>query len=118
MTNRVPLKNRRLSTTCVVRHTSNNGQQWDFTVTFGFDMDGRVRECFCNSPKSGTDMQAFISDACIAVSLLLQHGMPITLVAAAFGEDRPEGADAGPPSSPLGAIARVGVTIERDAICA
>lgn len=113
---RTRLPERRPAATAIVRHTSNNGVETDFVVTFGFGIEEElhIRECFCSTgAKSGTDMAAILSDSCIAISLLLQHGMSISEIAHAFGEDRPEGAAHGPPSSVLGSIARAGVALER-----
>lgn len=102
---------RRDGLTVEVTFRSPSGTEQTFIVTYGFDRSA-VMECFCSSPKG--DMQAFINDSCIAMSLLLQHGMTMIQLAEAFGEDRPEGMRSGPPSSPLGAIARTGALIERE----
>lgn len=86
-------------------------------VTFGLSPDGNLVETFCNpdsSLKVGSDLQAIVNDSCIAISLLLQHGMTFRQLAASFGEDRVEGAVDGPPSSWLGAIARRGAELERE----
>lgn len=108
---RVALPNRRRQVTDVVTHDNR-----DYLVTFGLGTDGLIRESFCTTAaKTGTDMQAFINDACIAVSLLLQHGMTMAELAAAFGENRNEGEKSGPPSSVLGAIARAGAAIDAGA---
>jgi hypothetical protein len=50
------------------------------------------------------------------MSLLLQHGMTFQQLAASFGEDRGEGAEHGPPSSWLGAIASQGCQLEAEII--
>jgi hypothetical protein len=109
VTVRKPLPERRECVTDRIRHGDHA-----YSVTFGFDSDLNIKECFCNSPKEGSDAQAFISDSCIAMSLLMQHGMSISDLAETFGENRAEGADEGPPSSPLGAIARAGAAIEKE----
>jgi hypothetical protein len=112
---RTVLPHRRVSTTMFVKHVGNDGNEHEFLVTFGFGREAplKVREVFCGSPKVGSDMQAFINDSCIAISLLLQHGMTMSELASAFGENRPEGSSSGPPSSPLGSIAKKAVEIER-----
>jgi hypothetical protein len=94
-------------------YVMNGGQELKMQVTFGLDQLGHVKEVFGRASKTGTDLQGLISDGCIAVSLLLQHGMSIEEVAVALGENRPEGEKSGPPASPLGAIARAGVEVER-----
>ncbi len=45
-----------------------------FTVTAGFDECGVIREVFADGAKGGSDTEGLIDDACILVSLLLQHG--------------------------------------------
>lgn len=87
--------------------------QWagrTYHVGFGFDQYGQAREAFADARRTGTDMQALLSDACILLSLLAQHGMTFSEIAAALGENRVEGADVGPPSSVIGAIARIGAS--------
>lgn len=111
---RAPLQNRRASVVEDVLYTSAGGNDQRFTVRFGFDQNNRIKECFCNSLKSGTDLNGLINDSCIAISLLLQHGMSMADLAEAFGENRAEGQSNGPPSSPLGAVARAGAKIEAD----
>ena len=112
MADRRELPDRRPSITLPVTFSSLWGEEHTFIVTYGFDADGFVRECFCSSPKAGSMMQAFINDACVGISRLLQRGDTIADLVVAFGEDRQEGASAGPPSSPLGAIARAGQHLE------
>ena len=69
-----------------------------------------------HSNKDGSDLDAFLSDSCIAISLLLQHGERMETLARAFGENRLEGAETGPPSSALGSIARAGAALDRKAL--
>lgn len=85
-------------------------------VTYGL-AGGRWCEVFCAPHKDlkvGTDVAANATDSCIAISMLLQLGMTFAKLAASFGEDRPEGASSGPPSSWLGAIARQGAELEKE----
>jgi hypothetical protein len=107
------LPHRRLSTTVVVEHADAGGTS-SYIVTFGYGPDYHIYECFCTSPRG--DKQAFINDACIAISLLLQHGIKPETLERAFGENRPidKPNEIGPPSSPLGAIAREAARIERE----
>lgn len=105
---RLALPNRRRQVTEIVQHAGR-----DYIVSFGIAPDGKVREAFCTTAaKSGTDTQAFINDSCVAISLLLQHGMTMADLAQAFGENRNEGEASGPPASPLGAVARAGAAID------
>ncbi len=43
--------------------------------TVGFSLDGRPREIFCHGGKVGSGMDLILDDACVALSLLLQHGV-------------------------------------------
>lgn len=110
---RTPLDNRRTGIVEDVSYVSAGGNEQRFTVRFGFDKGGAIKECFCNSLKSGTDLNGLINDSCIAISLLLQHGMSMAGLSEAFGENRSEGQEHGPPSSPLGAIVKAGAAIEQ-----
>lgn len=110
------LPDRRPAATVIVRHLMNDGNTRDFVITFGFDPqdDLHVRECFCHSAKTGSDIAAILSDSCIAISLLLQRGYSLADLAHSFGENRAEGEAHGPPSSPLGSIVRAGIALERN----
>ncbi len=48
-----------------------DGQRYH--VTIGFALDGRPREVFCHGGKVGSGMDLILDDACVALSLLLQH---------------------------------------------
>jgi hypothetical protein len=85
------------------------------SVTFNFDARGLVNEVFCSGHKEGSHMRAIVTDSCIAISHTLQRGGSIVELAAAFGEDREEGRKSGASASVLGAIARQGAIIERNA---
>ena len=106
--NRRRLPNRRENQTVDVKFPdAPEGKIYE--ITFGFDEHtGRVLECFCSTPKTGSDSQATVNDSCIAISLLLQDGWRLADLAARFGENRGEGADHGPASSILGAMVRAG----------
>lgn len=110
---RAILKTRREGFTLPIEHS---GQAC--AVTYNFDNTyTRIRECFCTTAsKDGTAFQALIVDGCIAISLLLQHGMGMEAIARAFGENRKEGEKSGEPSSALGAIARAGIDLETDGV--
>jgi len=49
----------------------------DFVVTVGYYGDGTVGEIFIDGGKTGQDAQFTARDAAIAVSIGLQHGVPI-----------------------------------------
>ena len=78
----------------------------------GVRVDIDSGEVFADGRRTGSDAQAMLSDACIAVSLLLQRGMTIGEVAASFGELRAEGQANGSPASLLGRIAIAGAALE------
>lgn len=44
------------------------------TVTVGFDALGQPKEVFASGPKEGTDKAHLLADACVIISLALQHG--------------------------------------------
>lgn len=50
-----------------------------FAICIGFDGNhrdrGRPKEVFATGPKIGSTMQAIVSDACVLVSIALQHGI-------------------------------------------
>ena len=52
-----------------------------FTVTVGFYPDNTPGEIFINVAKSGADLAHVAYDAAVAVSLALQHGVPIEATA-------------------------------------
>ncbi len=75
-------------------------------ITIGFDLTGAPREVFADNHKSGSDMQASLADACVIISIALQHGIPaealgrsLGRVPVFLGEDGATG-----PASPLGVI--------------
>ncbi len=93
-----------------------------YHVGFGQEGDSKtgvidrpdVLEVFADGKRTGSDQQAQLSDACIAISLLLQHGVTVEQLAAAFGEVRNEGEETGHPASVLGAIVRAARELEME----
>lgn len=71
-------------------------------VTVGFDDAAMPREVFATGPKEGSDMAHTLSDACIVISVALQHGIPPDALARSLGTV--PGWDGDQPASPLGAI--------------
>ncbi|MBF0094594.1 MAG: ribonucleotide reductase [Alphaproteobacteria bacterium] len=73
---RTRLPNRRPSETTTVVHDGR-----DYAVTIGGDpATGIIREVFAGDSHTGSAMDAILNDACVALSLLLQHGVePATL---------------------------------------
>lgn len=71
---RAKLSDRRASVTIRVDHAWAGGNEVSVLVTLGYDPLGNVREVFSADFKSGTDLYFIITDACILLSRLLQHG--------------------------------------------
>ena len=56
-----------------------------FTVTVGFYPDGRPGEVFTHGARSGSNLDAVLADACVAVSCLMQHAVEPRELAASMG---------------------------------
>lgn len=91
----------------VTREIEWNGHR--IVVTVGYNpRDGSVAEVFANA-ETGGHMQAALSDACVVLSIALQHGISPAdlgkslLIVPAFIE----GEETTAPASPLGAIVAV-----------
>ena len=73
-----------------------------YAVTVGFYLDtGRIGEVFTHGAKVGSNMDAILDDACVALSMLLQYGIEPPRLAAGMGR---LGGD-GVPASIIGALA-------------
>ena len=73
-----------------------------FAVTIGFfTTDGRPGEVFASGAKSGCDLDYLLDDACVALSLLLQHGVAPAALAKSMGR----AGDGATPASIIGALA-------------
>ncbi len=46
-----------------------------YHVTIGLNPDDRPKEVFCHGAKVGSGMDRLLDDTCVALSLLLQHGV-------------------------------------------
>jgi len=75
-----------------------------FTVTVGLDHQGTPREVFANHAKG--DMAATLADACVVISIALQHGVTPDALAKSLGSVPAwiNGAEAQAPASPIGTI--------------
>ena len=67
---RTRLPDRRAAETIELEHAGMR-----FTVTIGFYPDGRPGEVFVHGARTGSTMDALLADACVLVSLLMQHGV-------------------------------------------
>ena len=56
-----------------------------YTVTIGYRDDGTPAELFCHGAKSGSAMDRLLDDACVTLSLLLQHGVDPAVLAHSMG---------------------------------
>ena len=56
-----------------------------YTVTIGYQQDGTPAEVFCHGAKSGSAMDRLLDDACVALSLLLQHDVDPAALAHSMG---------------------------------
>ena len=73
-----------------------------YAVTVGYYPDtGCIGEVFTHGAKVGSNMDAILDDACVALSLLLQHGVEPAGLAASMGRPGGDGA----PASIIGALA-------------
>lgn len=68
---RVPLPQRRRNE---IREVEFSGKT--YSVCVGFYPNGQPAEVFADGPKEGSDMRATLSDACVLISIALQHGVP------------------------------------------
>ncbi len=92
--NRERLPNRRAAMTVGIEYA---GQQ--FTVTIGFYPDNRPGEVFTHGIKTGSSLDAMLADACVLVSMLMQHGVSPVELASSMGR---QGGSA--PASVIGAV--------------
>ena len=67
---REPLPTRRPNETVDLRFDGRR-----FHVTIGYRDDGQPAEVFAHGAKVGSSMDLLVDDACVALSLLLQHGV-------------------------------------------
>ncbi|CAK0762601.1 putative Ribonucleotide reductase [uncultured Gammaproteobacteria bacterium] len=72
-----------------------------FSVTIGVFPDGRPGEVFASGAKIGCDLDYLLDDACVALSLLLQHGVEPAALVGSMGR----AGDGATPASIIGALA-------------
>jgi hypothetical protein len=74
----------------------------NYSVTLGFDVvNDRIGEVFTHGAKIGSAMERLLDDACVALSLLLQHGVSPDALASSMGRL----GDGASPASIIGALA-------------
>jgi hypothetical protein len=75
-----------------------------YSVTIGLDLaTGSISEVFTHGAKVGSAMDGILDDACIALSLLLQHGVEPASLASSMGRL----GDGTSPASIIGALAEL-----------
>lgn len=92
-----------------------SGRPMEIEISFGLDDQRTIKECFISSKSH--PLTPLLNDVCILISRLLQHGDTIESLAEGLGENRLMDETAfghAAPASFIGAIARQGVTVQRD----
>ena len=86
---------RRLSETRRVEHVRSDGTTVPILVSVGYAEDDPLRPVevfYAEGFRSGADLEFLTQDACVLVSLLLQHGIPPMRIAAAMSlREDPDG---------------------------
>lgn len=94
---RTRLPDRRPSMTMQFVYEANS-----YSVTLGFDVaNDRIGEVFTHGAKIGSAMDRILDDACVALSLLLQHGVAPDALSVSMGRL----GDGKSPASVIGALA-------------
>jgi hypothetical protein len=105
---RIRLPNRRVA---LAEEIAFEGHVW--RISLGLDAAGHAREIFMDGSKAGSPLERLLDDACVAVSLLLQHGVPAAGLWASLGRaGDPDGATTEEPSSPIGVAVRWAAAVE------
>jgi hypothetical protein len=106
---RVTLPSRRPGVSLDLEFSARPGHVVELATHYGFDETHTVREVFCLPLKTGTDLQTMVHQACIVISMALQHGATMDELARVLGEDGEE-----KPRSIIGHIVRVGATLDME----
>ena len=92
---------RRLSETRRVEHVRSDGVAIRILVSVGYAADDPLRPVevfYAEGFRSGADLEFLTQDACVLVSLLLQHGVPPARIAAAMSRREDPGGTISPGS--------------------
>lgn len=84
---------------CETFDLCHGGQRVTFCVTLGRYNDGPVGEVFICGAKAGSEVEAVARDGAILLSLALQHGVPLDVIAGALTRE-----SSGAPSTIIGAV--------------
>jgi hypothetical protein len=78
-------------------------------VCVGFDHVGAPREVFVDGPREGSDIQHQLADACVVISLALQHDVAPAALLKSLGTmpEWQDGRQVDAPASVIGAVLRV-----------
>jgi len=79
---------------------------WDISVHI--NPEGQAKEVFIGGYKTGSMFKGLLDDACVLLSLLMQHGASAAEIANSLGGDEDE------PASPIGLVARRIAAIEAE----
>ena len=100
------LPDRRPSMTRELTWAGSDDHATTYTVTVGFRLDGTPAEVFCDGAKIGSAMRSLLEDACVVVSLALQHGITPAALAHSMARTPTVGAET-KPASVIGAVVEV-----------
>jgi len=103
----IEMPERRTGLNFYITHINATGNEEKYLLTANYHpKTGQLLEVFCANPMTGSDMEAILTDGCILISLCLQWGVPLERIADILSERRPERGTKGPAASPIGAIAK------------
>ena len=105
------LPSRRRCFTAAVTHVDPGVSEHQVFLTLGYDAEGRVREVFAAGGGStarrlmheGSVMQRLMQDACVLISIMLQHDLPPESLGHSLGRV-PKGEDDETAASLIGTI--------------
>ncbi len=79
------------------------GHEIEYRLTIGRDpVDGSFREFFLNGGLPGSDLDLFLSDTAVVVSLALQHDIPLIALRLSMAQAGGFGADSARRASAIG----------------
>jgi hypothetical protein len=79
MATRQILPNRRLAETFEIEHADKR-----YTVSVGFFLPGKPAEVFISGSKAGSDVESVARDGAVLLSIALQYGVPLDVMAGAI----------------------------------
>lgn len=79
-------------------HFDFEHEGFTWTCSHGYLDDGSPGELFLANSKTGTSLEAYAQDTCVAVSIALQYGAPVDVIRHAMGRN-----SRGEPRTPVAA---------------